>query len=302
MTVLNTYSSINSNTKIGGTVDHFSWNWQQQQGLNLVYEKLGQGNPVLLLPAFSTVSSRTEMAGIARLLADKYQVFVLDWLGFGASDCPPLDYQPALYHQLLTDFVQARFSQPIIIVAAGHAAGYALQLAQTHPEMVSKIVLVAPTWCGPLRVMGSPTWMRQGVKNLVRSPIIGQLLYYLNTTPAFLRFMYRRHVYVDQTKLTPEFITEKRQITQHPGARYAPVAFVTGAIDPVTSRAEFLELIESVSQPILTVIAKQAPPYSLAEMEAIGEVAKVETVRITGTLGIHEEEYEAVYQAIRSFI
>ncbi|MBR8826422.1 MAG: alpha/beta hydrolase [Gomphosphaeria aponina SAG 52.96 = DSM 107014] len=302
MTVLNLSSSLGSHTQIGGTVEHFSWNWQQQQELNLVYEKLGQGNPVLLLPAFSTVSSRTEMAGIARLLADNYEVFALDWLGFGGMKCAPLDYQPPLYHQLLTDFVVARFSEPITIVAAGHATGYAVKLAQTHPDVVSKLVLIAPTWCGPLRVMGVPTWMRQGVKNLVRSPIIGQFLYYLNTTPGFLRFMYSRHVYVDQSKLTKEFITEKRQITQHRGARYAPVAFVTGAIDPVTSRSEFLELIESVSLPILTIIAKQAPPYSLAEMEAMGQVAKVETVRLAGTLGIHEEEYEAVYQAIRSFI
>ena len=51
-----------------------------------------------------------------------------------------------------------------------------------------------PTWQGPLRVMGLPDSVRNGVKNLVRAPVIGQGLYYLNTTPSFLRLMYKRHV------------------------------------------------------------------------------------------------------------
>ncbi len=32
--------------------------------------------------------------------------------------------------------------------------------------MVSKLILIAPTWQGPLRVMGLPTVVRNGVKNL----------------------------------------------------------------------------------------------------------------------------------------
>ncbi len=35
---------------------------------------------------------------------------------------------------------------------------------------------------------------------------------------------------VDETKLNPEFIARKHQITSKPGARYVPAAFVTGAI------------------------------------------------------------------------
>ena len=84
--------------------------------------------------------------------------------------------------------------------------------------------------------MGLPDGVRNGVKNLVRSPVIGQGLYYLNTTPSFLRLMYKRHVYVDETKLTPEFIAQKHQITSKEGARYAPAAFVTGALSPYLTR------------------------------------------------------------------
>ena len=131
---------------------------------------------------------------------------------------------------------------------------------------------------------------------------MGQVLYYLNTTPSFLRLMYKRHVYVDETKLTPEFIAQKRQITDKQGARYAPAAFVTGAIDSVAHREEFLDLLSSLSIPVSIVLAENAPPKSKAEMEAMAELEKVQTVRLSGTLGMYEEYPEAVTEAIQSFI
>jgi pimeloyl-ACP methyl ester carboxylesterase len=289
------------NSSIGGTKNFYNWNCSGKQ-YQIVYETIGEGNPVLLLTAFSTVSSRTEMKGIANLLATQYRVTVLDWLGFGESQCPSVDYSPVLFQQLLEDFIKSVFNSSIILIAAGHASGYALKFTQDNPDTISQLILIAPTWQGPLRVMGLPDSVRNGVKNLVRSPVIGQGLYYLNTTPSFLRLMYKRHVYVDETKLTPEFIAQKHQITSKPGARYAPAAFVTGAIDPVNNREEFLQLLSSVSIPVLMILAENAPPKSKAEMSAMAELSKVQTVRLTGTLGIYEEYPEAVTEAIRNFI
>jgi pimeloyl-ACP methyl ester carboxylesterase len=289
------------NYGIGGTSDRYNWNFSGKQ-YQVVYEIIGQGNPVLLLPAFSTVSSREEMKGIAQILATQYQVTVLDWLGFGESQCPPVDYNPLLFEQLLSDFVKSIFNSPIVLVAAGHASGYALKLTQNNPSIVSKLILVAPTWQGPLRVMGLPDGVRNGIKNIVRSPLLGQTLYYLNTTPAFLRLMYKRHVYVDETKLTPEFIAQKHQITSKNGARYAPAAFVTGAIDPVANREEFLNLLSSVSMPVLIILAENAPPKSKAEMIAMAELEQVQTVRLPGTLGIYEEYPEEVSEKIKQFL
>lgn len=289
------------NFGIGGTKNVYNWNWQEKQ-YQIVYETIGQGNPLLLLPAFSTVSSRTEMKGIANILASQYQVTVLDWLGFGDSQCPPVDYSPDLFQQLLQDFVRSVFNRPIILIAAGHAGGYAVKFAQDRADIVSKLILIAPTWQGPLRVMGLPDSVRNGVKNLVRSPFLGQILYYLNTTPSFLRFMYKRHVYVDETKLTPEFIAQKHQITAKEGARYAPAAFVTGAIDPVANREEFLHLLSSASMPVLIILAENAPPKSKAEMTAMSELETVQTVRLSGTLGIYEEYFEAVTKEVQEFL
>lgn len=274
--------------QIGGTVKTFQWQWQNQT-YAIAYETRGSGAPVLLLPAFSTVSTRAEMQGIAEQLATYFQVVAMDWLGFGQSARPALNYQPILYRQLLQGFLQSQFDQPVAVVAAGHAAGYAMQVALQTPCSWSKMVLVAPTWKGPLRVMGAPTPMRNAVRELVRSPGIGQALYTLNTAPAFLKFMYRQHVYVDVNKLTPEFMQQKYNITQQPGARYAPAAFVTGTLDPMQSHEEFLQVGQSLSIPTLIVIGEQSPGQSKAEMEVLAKLPGILSARLPGSLGLHEE-------------
>jgi pimeloyl-ACP methyl ester carboxylesterase len=310
MTAIARSSSTSTNGTIGGTVRQYVWNWQGQS-VTIVYEILGQGTPVLLLPAFSTVSTRAEMAKIARSLSSQYQAVALDWPGFGQSDRLPLDYQPSLYRQLLKDFVRSLFDTPIIVVAAGHASGYAIKLAKDCPEAVLKLVLVAPTWRGPLRAMGVTQGVAGTVRQLVRSPILGQFLYKLNTTSSFLRLMYRRHVYVNADLLTPEFIAAKREITQQPGARFAPAAFVTGRIDPVENRSEIVDCIQSLSIPILVILAEQAPPISKREMEAIAQgsapkasanLPGISSVKLPGTLGIHEENSDSVAGAILTFL
>lgn len=288
-------------SRLGGAVQHYVWHWQGQS-ITVAYETLGEGDPVLLLPAFSTVSTRAELSALTHQLAPQFQAIAIDWPGFGESDRGPLDYGPALYTQFLRDFVAATMAAPVAIAAAGHAAGYALQLASQQPDVCSKLVLVAPTWRGPLAVMGVPPTVRTGVKHLVRSPLVGQALYGLNTQPAFLKWMYRRHVFVDDRQLTPAYIDQRHQSTQQPGARYAPAAFVTGGLDPVPNRAAFLDYFEQISCPVMVVVAEQAPPASKAEMEAMAALPQVQSTQLPGTLGLAEEYGQEVAAAILPFL
>lgn len=296
-----TTSAQHPTTQIDGQPQSLDWVWENQT-YRLAYEVRGTGSPLLLLPAFSTVSSRLEMRELAAQLSAHFQVFVLDWLGFGQSSRPALQYCPALYQQLLQDFVTATFNQPLVVVAAGHAAGYAMKLAQQQPQWVSKLVLVAPTWKGPLCAMGAPAPLRDTVRELVRSPGVGQFLYSLNTTPAFLKFMYRRHVFVDDSLLTPDFMQQKYQITQQPGARFAPAAFVTGTLDPMKNREEFLSVGRSLSMPTLSILGKDAPPQSKEEMGAITTLSNIQSTTLPGTLGMHEEYATSVAEVIIVFL
>ncbi|MEM9266917.1 MAG: alpha/beta fold hydrolase [Cyanobacteria bacterium P01_F01_bin.13] len=281
---------VTCSTRIGGKVQHYDWTYQGQT-VTIAYETSGAGPTVLLLPAFSTVSTRAELAQIASVLASQFQVIALDWLGFGDSDRPAFTYERSLYQILLKDFVQNCCPQPAGILAAGHGAGYALHLAQNQPGL--KLLLVAPTWKGPLQAMGAPGWLAGGLRNLVGLPVVGSALYGANTHPAFLKWMYQRHVFVDKTRLTPDFIQQRHRITQRPGARFAPAAFVTAALDPMSDRTEWLQIATAVtanpSNSVRVILADNAPPQSKAEMQALSELPGIETDHLPGSLGLYEE-------------
>ncbi len=280
----------------------YQWNWLGKS-VAVAYEVAGSGEPILLLPSFSTVSSRSEMAGLATYLIPQFQVTSLDFPGFGDSDRLSLDYSPALYQQFLADFIRDNYSTPIMVIAAGHAAGYAIDQAATVPQSITKLILVAPTWRGPLPTMarGQKPWLKW-VRDLIRTPMIGQFLYQLNTTPSFLGFMYRRHVYTDPLSLTPEILARKRALTQQPGARFGAAAFVTGGLDPYINRATAISRLQSLKIPVLLAIGESSPPKSTAEMIALAEVAGVESCTLPGTLGLHEEYPSQLYTVIQHFL
>ncbi|MBE9038944.1 alpha/beta fold hydrolase [aff. Roholtiella sp. LEGE 12411] len=293
--------STSAATGFGGVVQEYLWNWENQQ-LRVVYEILGKGSPLLLLPAFSSVSTRLEVGELANLLAPNFQVVAVDWPGFGESSRPSLNYRPEIYQHFLGDFVKAVFNTPVTAIAAGHAASYVLQLAVKQQTTFLRIVLLGPTWRGPLPTMGASQQIAGIVRELVRSPILGQALYKLNTTQSFLSFMYRRHVFTDAAKITPNFIEKKWHTTQQPGARFASAAFVTGNLDAVHEQSDFLALVQSLTVPLMVVIGESSPPKSREEMNALVALPGVKSVVIPGSLGLHEEYPADVLEAVQDFL
>ncbi|MFB2971738.1 alpha/beta fold hydrolase [Aerosakkonema sp. BLCC-F183] len=286
---------------IGGTRQQYEWYWQGQQ-LSIAYDILGEGKTVLLLPALSSVSTRGEMGELAKSLASQFQVVAVDWPGFGQSSRPPLDYRPSVYHQFIEDFVKNVINTPAAVVAAGHAAGYAMKLAKTQPDIFSHIVLAAPTWRGPLPTMGLNEEQSNILREIVRSPILGEMLYALNTIPPFLNFMYRGHVFAKGDILTDNFIQQKWQTTQQQDARFASAAFVTGALDPVQNRSEFLAWFKDLSIPVMVAIGEQSPPKSKAEMESLSQLPGVQSRLLPGSLGLHEEYADKFAEVIIPFL
>lgn len=294
-------STIELPDGIGGTMREHHWSWKGKP-LTLVYEVLGEGKPIVLLPALSSVSTRSEMRGLAKQLADGYQVYAIDWIGFGDSSRLAMPYTPALYEACLRSFVQTMFLEPVVVIAAGHAAGYVMELAQKQPPW-EWVVLVCPTWRGPLpTAMGGHRWAYRLLQRLIGLPLIGQLLYFLNTTRGFLKWMYGRHVFADKDNITPELIERKWKTTQQRGARFASAAFVTGGLDRVRSRQDWFSWFQPLPVPVMMVIGEEMPPKSRQEVEILAHFSGVQVYRMPGSLGLHEEYPEQLAAGILSFL
>ncbi len=263
---------------------------------------LGQGPQALYLPALSSISAREEMLPLARALAGSYRALVPDWPGFGAQERARLPLKPANLHAFLDALLAAAPGPYALGIAAGHAATYLAMAARRHPNLFERLILVAPTWRGPLpTVMGRERarWFAR-IRRAIEMPVAGEALYRLNVSPPVIRRMMRAHVYADPAHVTPEVIAAKHRITSQSGGRFGTAAFVTGGLDPLEDRAGFLDLFRENLPPVLVLRPERAPRRSGAEMDALIASGRLAQARVPGALSPHEEFPDAVAAAIRS--
>jgi pimeloyl-ACP methyl ester carboxylesterase len=244
------------------------------------------------------------MRPLQECLSARYRIAAIDWPGFGDQSRPALDWNPEAYSAFLSFLLSSVIPHPHAIVAAGHAAAYALKHVAGDATATGRLVLIAPTWRGPLpTMMGGHRPFFDRLCRLVDLPGIGPLIYRLNVNQPVVRYMGAGHVYVDRGFLTGERLREKLAVTRAPGARFASVRFVTGRLDPLRSRDEFLDLARRITAPILLVYGAETPSRSRAEMEALAALPNVRSVRLPrGKLAVHEEFPDATIEAIAPFL
>lgn len=138
---------------------------------------------------------------------------------------------------------------------------------------------------------------------LVDLPVLGNLLYKLNVNRVVISYMAAGHVYADPAWLRDERQREKLAVTRASGSRFASIRFVTGELDPIETREQFLALARQAAIPMLMVYGDQTPPRSRAEMEAFATVQGVRSVCLPrGKLLLHEEFAEEVAHVVAPFL
>jgi pimeloyl-ACP methyl ester carboxylesterase len=277
---------------------------QDGREITLGLEEAGSGLSIVLLPALSSISTREEMHPLSDRLASNFRVTRVDWPGFGGGPRPRCAWSPDILSSFLDWFLTEVTVAPHGIIAAGHAATYALHQAVRRPGTTGRLVLVAPTWRGPLPTVlgGRRSWFPR-VCAAVDLPVVGPLLYRMNVSSFVILKMARAHVYDDPQWLIGERLSAKLAITRKAGARHGSVRFVTGGLDRVDSRGSFLDLARRANVPILVLYGDRTPGKSRAEMEALAEIPGVRTQRLgRGKLAVHEEFPDLVADAAIAFL
>lgn len=261
--------------------------------------RAGTGPGLLLLPALSSISTRAEMRPLQERLAAQYATVAVDWPGFGTLPRPKVDWRPDLYRDFLR-FVLAGIIRPEVTVAAGHATGYALAQAADDPVSTGRLVLLAPTWRGPLPTMtGKRMGLFKALSRGVDLPVAGAAFYRLNVNGPVIGMMARGHVYSDPAWLTGDRMAAKRAVTEASGARYASVRFVAGELDPFLTREAWLDAARHLPGKIAVLYAEGTPRKSRADMAFLASLKNVSaTVLPRGKLSFYEEYPDDTAKAV----
>ena len=163
------------------------------------------------------------------------------------------------------------------------------------------IAAVAPTWAGPLPIVfgrDSSMETRYGLlRGTLRAPGVGWMMYnILVSNKKAIQSQYKSHVYANPDNVTPHIVESRYALTKQKGACYVPASFLTGLLDPVNSREEFLALFANLEGkiPVLVMSTEGSPKRSKAEMEALKRAKGVSKfVEVPGAL-LPQEEFPTV--------
>lgn len=267
------------------------------------WSRSGSGPLILMLPAPSSISTPDEFDGLRRLLGDGFTTLAVDWPGSGAGAHARVAWTPDAYGRFL-QFVLDAFGTAHATIAAGHGAAYVIAQAARQPGSCGRLVLLSPTWRGPLPTMtGKRLKLFDRIAAASGIPVLGAALYRTNVNLPVVGMMSRRHVYEDPAFLTDDWKIEKRRVMKAPNARQASIRFVTGALDRFNSRAEFLETAGRIRDPSMICFSRNAPRKSRGEMEALAALPNMKvTVLDRGKLSFYEEFPGKAFEAIGGFL
>eukprot|EP00262_Sarcandra_glabra_P016749 TRINITY_DN555_c2_g2_i2.p1 TRINITY_DN555_c2_g2~~TRINITY_DN555_c2_g2_i2.p1 ORF type:complete len:375 (-),score=59.66 TRINITY_DN555_c2_g2_i2:231-1355(-) len=304
-----------------------SWQWKfQDNSVNVYYEEHeGESSKpqksILMVPTISDVSTVEEWILVAKDLVARngevnWRATIVDWPGLGYSDRPSLNYNADVMEKFFVEFLNApdsplsRSDSELVIFGGGHAATIALRAANKGLVKASAIAAIAPTWAGPLPIVfgrGSEMESRYGLlRGTLRAPAVGWVMYnVLVSNEKAIESQYRSHVYADPENVTPGIIKSRYALTKRKGARYVPAAFLTGLLDPVSSREEFVGLFAGLEGkiPVLVVSTLSSPKRSKAEMDALnGAKGVTKFVELPGALLPQEEYPSLVAEVLYKFL
>ena len=113
-------------------------------GLRLHYLTAGDaGPPLLLLHGTALDSGFLTYGELLPELAKRFQVFALDWPGYGDSDKPALEYTMDFYQKILRAFVTHLGFESLDIAAFSMGGAVALRFALEHPERLHRLALIS---------------------------------------------------------------------------------------------------------------------------------------------------------------
>lgn len=165
--------------------------------LTLAYVEEGEGDQVVIsihglgsyLPAWDKNIGD---------LSDKYRMIAIDLPGYGKSSKGNYEYSMTYYAAVVKEFAEAKGFKKINI--AGHSMGgqIALVTALQYPELVDKLILVAPAGFEVFN-KGEREWFRNvmtvdGVKLTTVEQIRSNLSYNFYRMPADAEFMFTDRV------------------------------------------------------------------------------------------------------------
>jgi pimeloyl-ACP methyl ester carboxylesterase len=188
------------------------------------YLEAGKGPTLLLLHGTALDSAAMTYGAMIPKLAEHFHVYALDWLGYGESDKPMMDYTSPNYSSLLAEFIETLGLETFSIVAFSMGGAMALGYALEHQERLHKLVLIDSYGLG--RIVHIPTVPYL----LLHLPGVTELIWKLLTVPKILELCLKYIIFGSAKRVTPEILADVRRQLELRDLQHASTSWLRSEI------------------------------------------------------------------------
>jgi pimeloyl-ACP methyl ester carboxylesterase len=186
------------------------------------YEDSGaSGRPLVLLHSVNAAPSAMEVKPLFEAFRGQRPVYALDLPGFGQSQRGPMDYNPALFAETISDFLQSLPGPAPDIVALSLTAEFAARAVVAHEAPCHRLVLVSPT--GVARRLPPDPARLAPISAVLSAPGVSDAFFRALTSKPSIRFFLNK-AFVGETP--DELVNYAWHTARATGAKFAPLSFL----------------------------------------------------------------------------
>lgn len=267
--------------------------------LNYYVDESGSGRPLVLIHSINAGASAYEMRPIFEHYRGQRPVYALDLPGYGFSERSDRYYTPELFAGALRDFLSEVVGEPADLVALSLGGEFAARVTLERPELVQSLAIISPTGLSADAQRTTPQIDPQeahiesqsagndALLNFFLFPLWSQPFFDFLATRAVIRYYLQKSFYgaVDEGMVNYAYLS-----THQPGARFAPLHFISGKLfTPTVLR----DVYSRIPRPGLLIYDKD--PYT--GFEAVPDLLLAQprwsAVRVTPTRGLPQFEQMA---------
>jgi pimeloyl-ACP methyl ester carboxylesterase len=271
--------------------------------LSYYAKRRGSGRPLVLIHSINAGSSAYEMKPLFDSFCGQRPIYAPDLPGFGFSERSDRHYTPELYTTailaLLDDIEQV--AGGVDVVALSLSGEFAARAAQRRPELFHSLTLISPSGFAATQELNRT---EQAARNqtseqahrIFTFPLWSQAIYdLLVTKPTIAYYLKRSFV----GPINDELLAYDYATSHQSGARFAPLAFISGALFTPSIRQT---IYTALDLPVL-VLYDQDAFVGFDELPAFLEQhPHWQATRITPSRGLpHFEQRAQTITALTSF-
>lgn len=270
--------------------------------LSYYVDRQADGRPLVLIHSVNAAATAYEMRPLFERYRSQRPVYALDLPGFGFSDRADREYTPELYTSAIIDFLEQEVpgQGEADVIAFSLSSEFAARAALERPDLFGTLALISPTGFNGRDQENNVQRANSGgtsarVLRALSVPLWSQALYDLLATPPSLRYFLERSFV---GPVDPGLLDYSYPTTHQPGARYAPLSFVSGKLFSFDIRET---VYERLRLPVL-VLYDQDANVSFDTLPELLERPNWRGARIQPTLGLpHFENLPETSQALDQF-